>query len=99
MSVVLRGGQRASVTRERVGETPVNLYMHLIDGKPGEFQPSYGTIAYAGKSCRRLATSLKQIRQEQKIAARQDQRDFAAADWPIYSYVRLQVQHSGDGNV
>lgn len=69
----------------------MNLYMHLIDDKPAEFQPTFGTIAYAGKCCRRFATSLKQIRREQKLSAEADQRDLPAAQWPKYGYVRLQL--------
>jgi hypothetical protein len=44
-----------------------NFYMHTIDGRPGQFQPSAKSVCYAGKSCTRLATSLTQIRKEQKI--------------------------------
>lgn len=43
------------------------FYMHTINGRPGQFQPSTKGICFAGKACTRLATSLKQIRTEQKI--------------------------------
>lgn len=43
------------------------FYMHTIDGRPGQFQPSFKQVSYAGRHCGRLATSLEQIRREQKI--------------------------------
>lgn len=71
----------------------MNLYMHTINGQPGEFQPLYGTICYAGKACRRFAKSLQQIRREQKAARAADARDIQSNE---YGYVLLQLGKTGE---
>lgn len=65
----------------------MNYYMHLLDGQPGIFDDRTGRICYAGKACTNLATSLKQLRSEQRSAANCDIADKVG---PFrYSYVRI----------
>jgi hypothetical protein len=44
------------------------VYMHLLDGKPAEFDAERNYMYFAGKRVTRFATSLAQIRREQQKA-------------------------------
>lgn len=64
----------------------MSLYMHTIDGQPAVLSDS-GYICFAGKTVTKLATSLAQIRREQRELTA---KDAAAGIGPFkYGYVRI----------
>lgn len=70
------------------------LYMHTLDGKPALYYEAYGSraIAFAGvRDLATLATSLNQIRREQKAAMRDNERIGLGHDAKRLGYVRVEV--------
>jgi hypothetical protein len=72
------------------------VYMHLLDGKPAEFDAERKYIYFAGRQVSRFATSLRQIRTEQRkaiLAARKEtvlnQEEWANPKRYSYILVRL----------
>lgn len=66
----------------------MNYYMHTLDGQPAyaEKRPGNATaIVYAGRYVGQLATSLEQIRQEQRASA----QHYGPNDNAKYGYVRI----------
>jgi hypothetical protein len=62
------------------------FYMHLMDGVPATFERD--CLVYTPKYVRRLAISLKQIRDEQRRSSA-FYRERHGADVSIYGYVRI----------
>lgn len=64
----------------------MSLYMHTIDGQPA-ILGDHGYICFAGKTVTKLATSLEQIKREQRELIA---KDAAAGVGPFkYGYVRI----------
>ena len=71
------------------------LYMHLIDGRPAEYYPGEqicyaATGRYSRTGIQRLATSIEQIKKEQKLSEKwRLSRGFPPVIARDYSYVRI----------
>lgn len=69
------------------------VYMHLLDGKPAEFDAERRYLYFAGRVIQHFAKSLQQIRREQEATIREarkwgeNQREWAEAK--RYSYIRV----------
>ena len=69
-------------------------YLHTLDGAPAYFDPKLGALMFAtsnGKAAP-LATSLRQIRREQRI----DQEHKGST--VTYGYTRVSVENRSGGN-
>lgn len=69
----------------------MSLYMHTIDGEPAVFTDErFPRIHFAGKTVTGLATSLKEIREQQRRVQRADAKDGVG---PFkYGYVRITTR-------
>lgn len=71
------------------------VYMHLLDGKPAEFDAERKYIYFAGRQVSRFASSLNQLRREQQKAIAtawsegENQREWAKIERYGYILVRL----------
>ncbi len=66
-------------------------YMHLMDGRPAHFEgrgKTHARLVYSGKSCLKLAKSLKQIRAEQAVS-KKFYGGSGSPDVSEYDYVRI----------
>lgn len=50
------------------------LYMHTLDNKPAAFQSTEGSVVFEPWQVRDFATSLNQIRAEQRLSAEWDRK-------------------------
>ena len=71
-------------------------YMHLLEGRPAEYHDSHGPmICFAGRSVKKLADSLKQIRREQRMAMDEARRgggnQLEWTDPSLYDYTIIYV--------
>ena len=67
-------------------------YMHLIDRLPAQYWPDQ-QICFAGKRVTRFATSLKQIRKEQKKSKAWRKRSLGIrGDEDIFSYGYIRIE-------
>ena len=72
------------------------LYMHTLDGQPASYFLGSG-VCFTNKSIK-LATSLRQIRREQKIT-QDDRRRNNLPDEFRYGYVTIRSPAAGERNV
>lgn len=62
-------------------------YMHVLNGKPAEFNPIYGTVTGAKRRVR-LVGDLAQIRREQTVSGERDQEAGATGSY-TYSHITV----------
>lgn len=62
-----------------------DLYMHVLEGQPAQFDPKNGQIFIGARKIKRLASSLRQIRREQ----RQSVKFYGEVDTRLYRHVRI----------
>jgi len=62
-----------------------DLYMHVLNGQPAQFDPKTEQIHIGCKKIKRLATSMRQVRRERRLSM----KFYCESDTHLYSYVRI----------
>ncbi len=78
-------------TKKRWSPRRIYRYMHMLTGKPAFYQPGH-QICFAHKCVPALATSLEQIRDEQRRSVAWRAKLGLMVDLPSqYGYVRVRI--------